>query len=386
LSRVGLVLPCLIEVSWQQVCARRLERSFLAERAKRGAVVDVTRSVCGVHAQVQASAEQQLAARVDGLQQADVRAALWERRELVKAWTIRGTLHAHPADELAMWLAARRALARGRDGLPSWRDPAGKVHQEISSDEVAAVRAAVWDALDGRCLRRDELAEAVAGRVKAIHRERLLSGFAFFLSELCQGPPQGARITLVRPDQWVSGWKHVDGRAALADACRRYVAAYGPVGPAEFGEWFGGGALSVAECRDLFRSLAGELDEMTMDGRQVFVPKGDSDFPDSPEGVRLLPEYDVYVMGSRDRERLIPERVRALVAAHGRGRYEGPAGVRFVLVDGVAAGLWERAKRGRRLELRITLAARVARRKLDAEAERLGHLLSLIPAVTVERA
>jgi hypothetical protein len=104
------------------------------------------------------------------------------------------------------------------------------------------------------------------------------------------------------------------------------------------------------------------------------------------EGVRLLPEYDVYVMGSRDRARLVPPGVRALVAAHGRGRYEGPAGVRFVAVDGVAAGLWERSRKGRRLEVRITLVRRVGRRALEAEAQRLGMLLGLEPAVRVERA
>ena len=58
--------------------------------------------------------------------------------------------------------------------------------------------------------------------------------------------------------------------------------------------------------------------------------------------MRLLPEYDVYVMGFRERDQLIPEPVRELIASHRRGRYEGPAATRIVLVDGVAAGLWER--------------------------------------------
>ena len=60
------------------------------------------------------SAELQLAARVDGITQADVREALWERRELAKTWTLRGTLHIHPADELRLWTAARRAVVGER--------------------------------------------------------------------------------------------------------------------------------------------------------------------------------------------------------------------------------------------------------------------------------
>src|SRR5207249_5087251 len=86
--------------TWAEVRARRLERSSLTDRAAADRLVDVARDVCGVHAQVQASAELQLAARVDGITRGDVRDALWERRTLVKAWTLRGTLHLHPADEL----------------------------------------------------------------------------------------------------------------------------------------------------------------------------------------------------------------------------------------------------------------------------------------------
>ncbi len=107
-----------MEVGWDEVRARRLLRSSLDERATDDRLVEVVRAVCGVHAQVQASAELQLAARVDVVQ-ADLRAALWEQRALVKAWTVRGTLHLHPADELPLWFAARRAVLRSAErGLP----------------------------------------------------------------------------------------------------------------------------------------------------------------------------------------------------------------------------------------------------------------------------
>ncbi len=46
-------------------------------------LVEVAHDLGGVHAQVQASAELQLAVRVDGITQGDVREALWERRQLV---------------------------------------------------------------------------------------------------------------------------------------------------------------------------------------------------------------------------------------------------------------------------------------------------------------
>jgi DNA glycosylase AlkZ-like len=379
------------EVGWEEVAARRLERSSLTGRADAHELVAVAGAVCGIHAQVQASAELQLAVRVDGIAQADVRAALWERRTLVKAWTIRGTLHLHPAEELPLWYAARRAARRSADrGLPAWRDPDGVLHEALDADEVDAVRAAVREVLDGRCLLRDELVEEVVQRAGPAPRKRLGSGFAFFLGELCQGPPQGPRITLARPDQWIEGWREVtDDDEALREICRRFVRAYGPVRPSDFSEWFASATFNVAQARAVFDELAGDLEEIGVDGRASFVLADDRSFPEPSSQVRLLPEYDVYVMGSRERDRLVPEGVRELIASYGRGRYEGPAGVRLVLVDGVAAGLWERKKRGSRLELRVRPVGRLGksrRAELRREADRLGAFLGLEPALGVDPA
>jgi hypothetical protein len=377
-----------VEVGWDEVRARRLLRSSLSERASGDRLVEVVSAVGGVQAQVQTAAELQLGARVDGVAQSEVRAAVWERRELVKAWTLRGTLHLHPAGELALWLAARRAvLGSAPEGLPAWRDPVGALHPALGADEVEAVRAAVWEALDGRRLLRDELTEEVVKRVGAAPRERLRSGFAFFHSDLCQGPPQGSRITLVRPDQWLEGWLEVDEREALREACRRFLHAYGPARPADFVAWFGTAAFRVAEARKLFEELGGDLEEIAVDGRRSFILAGDRTFPAPSPQVRLLPEYDVYVMGFRERDELIPEPVRQLIADHRRGRYEGPAATRLVLVDGVAAGLWERTKRGKRIELQVRLTRRLgqaARGELRREAERIGAFLGLEPVLDYE--
>jgi hypothetical protein len=332
------------------------------------------RRVGGIHAQVQASAELQLGARIDGITQQDVRDALWRDRKLVKAWTLRGTLHLHPADELSLWLAARRAVeGEFPDGLKSWPDPKGLVHPAVSPDELTEIQAAVLDSFDGRALLRDELATEVIRRVGKKHEGRLRSGFAFFTDQLVQGPPQGNKITLARPDQWIAGWQAVDEGAAVREVLRRYLWAYGPARPADFRAWFGDVSFDVLD-----------VEEVDVEGHRAFVLAGDTEFPDARRPVRLLPEYDVYVMGFREREHLVPERVRQQVAAHGRGRYEGPAGVRFLLIDGMTAGLWERKKSAKRIEIKVAPARRVKRVELEREVERYGAFLGLEPVLTVE--
>jgi hypothetical protein len=249
------------------------------------------------------------------------------------------------------------------------------VHPAVGPDEVEAARAAVFAALDGRIMTREELAAEVG-------HPRLSAGFAFLLDELCQGPPRGSRVTLARPDQWIEGWQPVDEQVALREVCRRFVSIYGPTRPSEFAEWV---RAKLAVVRPLFESL--DLDEVDVEGRRAFVLAGDADYPEAEPSVRLLPEYDVYVMGFREREHLVPEAVRAQVAAHGRGRYEGPAGVRFLLVDGVAAGLWERKKTAKRIELRVTPVRKLTRAELsalEAEGERIAAFFGVEPVLTVE--
>ena len=132
---------------------------------------------------------------------------------------------------------------------------------------------------------------------------------------------------------------------------RRFLHAYGPARPTDFLEWFGGGRLTAADGRALFDSL--ELDEVDVEGRSAFVLAGDTAFPAAERGVRLLPEYDAYVMGFRERDMLCRSRCARWWRRTARGRYEGPAGLRFLLVDGIAAGFWDRTKRGKRLEVAV---------------------------------
>jgi hypothetical protein len=339
-----------------------LARSHLAERAPAKDLVDVVRDVCGIHAQVMGSAELQLAARVEGITQEDVRAALWERRELAKTWTLRGTLHLHPSDELSLWTAARRAVVGPAD------------YESDSLENVEQVIAAIATALRGRTLTREQLADAVVEQVGPAPRAKLASGWGFYLGgaaeadELVFGPPQGQRVTFVHPHDWLGPQRAWEPCEALREVARRYAETYGPVTYRQFREWFTSRQLTPAVARELFESID--------------IP--DPEAVEPRPSVRLLPEYDVYVMGFREREHLVPPEVREQVAAHGKGRYEGPAGTPFLLVDGVCAGIWSRKKTARKIELTVNPARKLSPAEqagVEAEADRIGSFLGLDPAL-----
>jgi hypothetical protein len=269
----------------------------------------------------------------------------------------------HPADELPLWLAAKRAVE------PPWYEQYG-----LDAAGGAAVMGAIAEALDGRSLLRSELADEVAKRAGEWTREKIASGWAFIIGaaalegKLCHGPPQGTKVTFVRTDQWV-GWHEVDAEDALAEAARRFLGTYGPAGHRQFAEWLG---MKSAAARELFGSL-GDLE----------VPLQPTETPGPP---RLLPEYDCYVMGFREREHLVPEEVRTRLKVHPRGRFEGIAGVPTLLIDGVVAGLWRRAKRGKKVEIAVEPIRRLSakeRSALSDEAERIGAFLGVEPMLSV---
>ena len=92
------------------------------------------------------------------------------------------------------------------------------------------------------------------------------------------------------------------------------------------------------------------------DGRPRWRLVGERTVPDPPPStptLRLLPQYDSYILGHRQRERLVPPAAKARIARDPKGRLEHVVGVSVVLVDGVVGGLWWRKVTGRHLHVTV---------------------------------
>jgi hypothetical protein len=358
-----------VRLTWEQVRARRCARSRLTDRAD--SIVEAVRDTCGIQAQIQSAAEIGIGIRVDGVSSADVQRELWETRSLVRTWTLRGTLHLHPADELGLWTATARAASKARQA------------RDLEPKRLTRLLAAFEAALDGRTLLREELADEVARRVGAWAREPIASGWAFLIGDaadagiLCHGPPRGNKVTFVRADQWLSDVPRWDEREALLEATRRFLRAYGPATQKELVY------LGVKDGAALLDALRDELLEVDVGGRRAWLLADDADTVEVEPSVRLLPQYDCYVLGFREREHLLWGEARELfwdTRWKKSGRYETPVGFSNVVVNGAIAGKWERRRRGRRLEIELDTAKPLSaaqRKMLDVEAERIADFLDL---------
>ncbi len=365
----------MLELTWRQVIARRLARSHLLDAAPRTRLVDVVRDVGLIQAQVLSAAEIGICVRVRGATVADVRRELYERRTLVKTWSIRGTLHLVPADELPLWSAA----VRGPE--PFWESSEWLRKHDLTPKRAAALFEAIADALTGRCLTRAELADDVAARLGRVH-EKLLSAWGELLAPaalqgtLCFGPPRGGNVTFVRADEWIGGWSDVDGAAARREVLRRYLRAYGPAKVDDFRRWSG---FDRDVSRQLFDELANELEQVRVERSRAWLLRGDlDDLEREPAGVCLLPQYDAYIIGFRPRDPILPEPVKERIKSDPKGRLESVTGMAPVLVDGVVSGFWRRSKTksGVSIDVEHVLPLPKSRRgALDAAVERMREIL-----------
>ena len=362
-------------MNWESVLAWRVERQQLAERAPRRMSLSVVERIAGLHAQLTASAELTLWARVSGLRRDDVSRALWEEKTLVKTWAMRGTLHFMPAPELGLWVAAQGALKPRHHGGAWLR------YHGLTREEADAMLDAIPRALDGRQLTREELAVEVA-RVTGIAGldGKLRGGFgdllkpAAFRGDLCFAPSEGRNVRFARPDQWLGPWQPWDQDEAVLGVTRRYLSAYGPANREALARWFG--MPSPVLAGRWLKALGDEAAVIEVAGQGLVMLARDVEAAAAgePAGVvRLLPAFDHYVVAA-------PRDLDAVLPAEHQARVYRPQGwlSPVLLVDGRMAGVWSHECKGERVVVEVEPFGRLGRAEKAAAAAEAGALAAFI--------
>jgi hypothetical protein len=363
--------PVVASFTWDQVRARRQSRHHLDRRVPKARLLDVVRDVSGIHAQVQSSAELQLWVRVNGISRDDVRDALWEKRTLVRTWSLRGTLHLLTSEDLALYVAALQQHDRWWKG--SWLRMIGMTEKELRAT-LEAIRAS----LGARPLTREQLADKVASKIGPKGRDRMMSGWgemlkpAAFHGYLISGPPRGQSVTFVRPDGWLGEWNVPNPEDAWREIVRRYFRAYGPATREEFARWWG---MQPAPAGRVMKASGDELIEVDVEGHRASALTEDVSALarariNTP--VRLLPAFDVYVVGTRPRESLVDSRFENLIFR--QAGWISPV----VLIDGRAHGVWKHERTGKGIEVAVSAFGMLSgahRKAIAEEADSLGKFL-----------
>jgi len=252
----------------------------------------VVRAVCGIQAQDAVAARLSVRVRSEGLVAGDVDAA----EDVVRVWAWRGTLHLLALEDVP-WVLALVAPGARRGVAARWRqlgldeDVYARAREVIVS-RLPATRAELRDAL--------EAAGVDAGGQRLPHLIRRVA-----LEGKLHHPLDGSFAPLALPAP-------PSREEALQELGRRYAAAYGPASAEDLAAWSG---------------------VPLRDARAAHVEPAATGEPGT-SSVRLLPAFDTYLLGYRDRAHAVPEELAKRVWPGGGWIHP------VVLVDGIAAGTW----------------------------------------------
>jgi len=331
-----------------------------------GSATAVVRSLGAVQSQDYGSAKWALAQRASGLTDAAVERA-FASGAILRTHVLRPTWH-FILPEDARWMLE----------LTAPRIRAAQAYHARSLGLTASVfrksNRVLERALEGGKQRtRSELALLLGrGGVRALTGEHV--GQLLIRAELdrviISGPRRGKQFTYALFDDRVPASPPRDHDAALLDLIRRYFRTRGPATLQDFAWWSG---LTVADATRGVAAAGTTLERFIEDGRTYWhVP---------PRGARrslrvahLLPNFDEYVVGFRDRS-AVAER---LLAVRPRQRVDGLIG-HVVVVDGQIVGGWRRTV-GNTLDVRLRPWVPLSASELDLlrrAAQRFGRFLGL---------
>jgi hypothetical protein len=337
-----------------------LARQLLLERADVPVVAAIER-LCGVQAQEARPPFVGLWTRVAGFRREDLHSLL-QKRSVVRATFLRGTLHVVSAQDYGAFRAAiQPVLTEGQRVL-------GARAKGLDVEKLLPVATALYE--DGprtfnelRPLLQDLFPDVNDRALGFTVRNQL--PLVMVPTDDRWAFPSIAAFTLAR--HWLAEPMSED--ASPEELVRRYLAAFGPATAADAQTWSG-----LRNVKDILAKLRHELvtfrDEQ---GRELFdLPEAPRPPEDVPVPPRFLPEFDNLVLSHADRTRVIADEHRGQVITKNlRVRAT-------VLYDGFVCGTWDIERKKTSAVLRIAPFYRLptrAARELTEEGTRLVNFV-----------
>jgi hypothetical protein len=325
-----------------------LARQLLLERAR----VPLARAVermGGIQAQYVPSAYIALWSRVEGFQRAALTHGL-ERRSLVQATVLRGTIHVVSRRDFWPW----RTAVRETDD--AWMR---RVHPDVTDGDRAIADGRLRAALADGPRKRDELI-ALVGK----------DGWLASSVDLVRVPPSGTweqrRADLYAlAERWV-GDEDADPEEGRELLVRRYLAAFGPAQVADVRSW----SRLTREQVERALERIGTRTFRDEGGKTLFdLPRAPLPGGDTPASPRFLPTWDAVLLVHARRTGVLPEELRPRIF-----NTKLPFSMHTFLVDGAVAGAWKVERSKEKAELVLQPFAPMPRKWREAvrdEAERL---------------
>jgi hypothetical protein len=291
-----------------------------------------------VQAQDYAGAEWSIGLRLPDSNKRDIEKAVADRK-IVLTWALRGTLHFVAAPDIRWMLTL---LAPGIIAKRASR------YRQLGLDEktfAECKQVLIHELQGGRQRTRKDLISSLedAGISTEGQRGYHLLGRSGLEGVICFGPKEERQQTFVLLDAWIPPSPGQDHLTSMAGLAGRYVASHGPATLQDFIWWSG---LSAADARSALAAAGPDLYTDSLGGRVYWRSK--PDFPSrhaSPKTV-LLPAYDEYLLGYRDRSHAIDP--------GDAGKVNLINGLALpILINGKVAGTWKRTPQQKKIRIAL---------------------------------
>jgi hypothetical protein len=330
-------------------------------RPRRRSVVDLVRHLTGIQAQVLSAAGLALRARTEGLTAEHVDRARLVDRSIVLTWAMRGTLHLIAAEDYG-WL--QPLVIKG--GVAN-------AHRRLKEEGVPADQPAKAVGLIARMLGqegplvRSEIAERL--RRQGIRTEGQAIAHLVWLAAaqgvICYGPDRDGERCFVLVRDWLGKQEAMQPEAALAELAVRYLTAHAPASPADMAFWSG---LRLTDVKRAWTEIQDRLVTTETDRGPRWALRSHEGTAPPPGLVRLLPAFDEYLLGWKERDVVVP--AQHLTQVNRGGGWIHPV----VLFDGRVVATWR--KEGDGLEIRpFTRLAPAVRRGGEIEIRDISRFL-----------
>ena len=280
--------------------------------------------------------------------------------------SMRGTLHLIAADDHA-WLVPlviERRIANAHRRLRQ---------EGVTGDQPAkAVRLIERMLVREGPLLRAEIAERLQreGIRTAGQAIAHLVWLAAAEGTICYGPDRDRERCFVLVRDWLEppATKKTEPEAALHELVVRYLRAHAPAEPADLAAWSG---IASTDARRAWRGIEDRLVEAPTDRGPRWTLRRAMPLP-SNEVVGLLPAFDEYLLGWKDRQLIASASCWKTIQRGGGWLHP------VVFVDGKAMGTWssERTTDGLRVDVSpFEPLGPNLRRRIDEDARDIGRFL-----------
>ena len=361
-----------MELSARQIRAHRLRAHHLDQKYPFGELLTVAGS-CGLQNSPPGAWETAAFCRLKNCTLPQLHQALYQKKELLQAWSIRGVPLIFPTADSDVFLSALIA----QEGEEPWIYTKGiglaLDHLGMSFAELLPLVESAAEYLEDHTIKSKEeldrvLAQLIAEQLPAQKqslwnapsmygapdRQTVGGAAVSFLLRPCSfkglvvfGEREGISPTFTSPLRWL-GHRLAPSAQGAAELARRFLHAYGPATPRAFADCLGS---APAQAKRLWQEIEAELGPVTAAGKKAFILQSDRESfrcADTEEALLLLGPHDPY-LDIRDRAILLED----TAAQRQVWRTVGNPGV--ILKGGKIIGIWKTRTQRENLSVSTTL-------------------------------